>query len=182
MNEIITQTLYFIGSYIGLVVVLLWGLNWLSKGWLLTFIKVKSSKGKLILTIVHSVTDIYFKFGSFDGAAFKFKDREGKERIIADVANNDNVVFQTMGVYALNYDIVKDKLLTKTLQSQNEIDSSVTDALINRAIQAPQITDKKELIIILLTAMCLVGIVVACFLIADAKTAVTALGKISGVI
>ena len=53
--------LWTVGGYLIVMVIMYLGLNFLTKGFLNQYIKVKLSRGKLILVKCHDVTDSYYK-------------------------------------------------------------------------------------------------------------------------
>ena len=157
MNDVIQQTIYFIISYIGIVGVLYFALHWLSGGWITAWLKVKASRGKKVLVIAHGITDTYFRIGQFEGQAFKFKDRDGKGKILTNVASSDIIHFT--GVSALTLDPISGTIINKGDNKPGNIPEEV-DGFYNRIIQAPTLDDKFRKIVIGLLAAILIAAII----------------------
>jgi len=164
MVNVISETLYFIASYIGLIIAFFIFVNWLSKGWLKTFIRVKASKGKKSMTICHGLADTYYRVGHFEGSAYRMKDRDGKGLTFTNVDRND--IIHTMGLTGVEIDIPSGNIIKRGVTKPgSEVEQ--TDNIINRVIMAPNIDDNwKKYVIITLVVNTILLIVITGLIIA----------------
>lgn len=163
MSEIITEMLYYMGSYIGLVGILIFVLNFLTKGLIVKFLRVKGSRGKKQLVKIRSATDTYFSMGEIKKGAFHFKTRSNDARLIT---NYEGKFYPFMSVFCIDttedgnvIEFVQDT----AIQTKNSIDSAMADNMLNTAINAPQIADNLEKLKIGLLVVILVGVVILGF-------------------
>jgi hypothetical protein len=161
MDEFMKQLLYFVASYGGLIVVLFFSLNWVSKGWLTTFLKVKSSRGKKILVIVDGVADTYFRVGTFeDHNRFRFKDRNGQYFSLTDVRSED--IKHIMGVSTIQFDMVSHNIVRKG-ECKPSASPEAVDDLVTMILQAPQVSGNNFQLFVLIMlglSLLLVGVAV----------------------
>jgi len=157
MNEVILQTIYFIMSYLGIIFFFFFSINWLSKGWLMTFIKAKASKGKKLIVICHGITGTYYQIGTIDKGALKFKDSDKQGQTFTSVKRED--IIQTMGVQGIEIDITNKNIIQRG-QARAGCDPIDTDNFINRIIMAPSVNDNfKQYILIAIIIIILLLIV-----------------------
>lgn len=136
MDEFIKELLFFVASYGGLLIVIFFGLNWISKGWLVTYLKVKASRGRKTLIMCHGVADTYFRAGLFkENSRFWFKDRNKKGVTLTQVKSED--IRHIMGVSMLEYDVSTGNIVSKGDFKAGANPESADD-LITRIIQAPK--------------------------------------------
>ena len=65
MNEILVSMLQYMVSYVGIIAILFFGLNFFTKGFILKYLKVRMSQGRLTLSRIHAVTDTYYVTGKW---------------------------------------------------------------------------------------------------------------------
>lgn len=178
---VIQQTLYFMASYIGIIVLLFLGLQFLTKGWLGKYLKVKASRGKKILVNIISPTDTYYSIGQFKEKGFKYKLRDGTKQINTEVKRTD--IYTQLGIFNISLDEETGSIYSYPGGSVAPgITPEGADDLITRALQAPTHNDKFKIIMIALIVVAIITGAVAIFMIADVKTALLEIGQISGVI
>jgi hypothetical protein len=159
MNEVLQQMIYYIASYLAVILIGFFLINFMSNGFFTKFFIVKGSRGKKVLLKIHSVTDVYFVPGRFEESMLLFKDRAGnKKRISA----KRNCVYRAMGVNCVEIDESTNAIITKNFEAIEGHDAAKTDNLIVRAIELPAQEDKREKIMMLL----IVGIAILCLAIA----------------
>jgi len=146
MNEIIQQTLMFMASYIGLILAFYLSLNWMTKGFLSAYLKVKTSKGKKILTCVRSKTDIYYTTGRFKSDAFHYTTRDKDPKILSNV--DTNAIYSSLGAFVLNVDETTDNVFTFEGAARIGTSATTADHLVKRAIMSPEIDDHFKKIVI----------------------------------
>lgn len=155
MNEILVQTLQILGAYVFLVIVMFLALNWLTKGFIRAFLTVRASRGGKILTVIHSVNDVYYKPGIFSGNDYYFKNRKGEECIYAKIP--PNVIYNTMGVQALEIDEVNSCLFTRAGAIIQGNDPVHVDHLIKRALESPA----EKSLLYKIVIVCLIILIIA---------------------
>lgn len=178
MNEVITQTLYFVASYVGIIIFFFFSVNWLSNGWLSTFLRVKASRGKKSMTIVHGIADTYYRVGRFEKGGYRFKDKDGQGRTLTSVNRED--VLHITGVTGIEVDGLTGTIIKRghTKPGCSPID---TDNFLERIIKAPKHDDNIQKIILILlavTVLILIGLSLAMFNLTSLVTKLQASGVI----
>jgi len=179
LQEIINYTIVFAG----LLSILFFGLNFLTKGWLLTYLRVKASQGKKTLAIIHSVTDVYYKAGQFIEDGYKFKDRNGEEKTIPmnDVVYTD-FIKHTMGVPYVEIDEQGNKLVKKdfTIIKQVNVDPARLNSLILRIKNRPRSVSNFQKGVIIMLIFLILGVIFVGYKINLMAETLTALKSLSG--
>lgn len=133
-------------------------INFLSNGFFWTFIRVKASRGKKPLVMVHGILDKYYKIGEFEGNILKWKDKEKNKRSL-QVQKND--VYRSIGVNCVEVDDEKNAVITKDFDAVPGFDAVKFDNLLVRALYKPSIDVpqkiEKVLIIIIIGALAFVA-------------------------
>jgi len=155
MNEVIVQTLYFMASYVGLFLIIFFVLNWLTKGFILSFLKVKASQGKKILSMVHSATDVYFSVGSMDDLVYNFKRRDKKKSVVTNVKDK---FFSMCGVFVLSHSEDGKTIYTKEGKAFEGNDGRTVDNYLNRIIKSPQLEDNFRKFLLILNIILVLGV------------------------
>ena len=90
------------------------------------------------MTIIHSVTDTYFRPGMFkaDGA-YHYKTRSKTSKVLTKITREE--VFPMMGVFCLTVNESTDEVYTYKGQGKAAIDAATADNLIKRIIMAPHL-------------------------------------------
>jgi hypothetical protein len=176
--------IYIIFGYFVAMLAVIIALNVLTKGFVFTYIRVKGSKGKKVICMLHSKTDTYFKAGGYSEkeetqGAFIYKNREKVQKLLTEVQKED--LFLAMGVYWIEINDSEDTIVRKgqgvLLQATGEdgkarlywqtipgCSPEKADKFIKRAIQLPRINDGwRTLVIVLLCVAILVGGIAAYF-------------------
>lgn len=180
MNEFVVELLYFVASYLGITIAIFIGLQWLTKGYIGTYLKVKMSKGKKILGTMRSMTGVYYVTGKFEGSDFYYVGRDKKSRTVVGVSSND--VYPIMGVFGIEIDEVANKVIDRKENSASEMSYIAVDNLVREVAEAPRLDNRREkIILILLIGIAFVVLYVAYqeYLIMDS---ISSLQQISGLI
>ena len=180
MSEFLTELAYFVASYVGLAVAMFIFLNWQTKGFLGAYMRVKTSRGKKTLAILHSRTDTYYRAGFFDDKAFKYKGRDKKSRTIVDP--DSKAVYSQLGVWCFEYDEVANKTINRLKTEASEQDSVTIDNLIREASEAPRLGDKKEKIILFVLVGVVIGILVLYYQQSTIIDTLATIQQVSGLI
>jgi len=157
--SIVVETLYFIGSYTGIVLILFIAINWLSKGWLWHFLRVKSSKGKKVLCAVYSPTDVYYKAGHFQDNALTYKSRDGENKTLSRVTREHT--YNAMGVFCIDIDEVNSTIFDRNKNEIKGNDAGSVNSLLARAMYRSSAEDLKHKIIMIMLALILLVAIVA---------------------
>lgn len=150
MNPAIQNALYLALSYVLICVIFYATINFLSKGWLTTYLKVKSSRGKKVFVEVDAVADTYFRVGYFKEDVFHYKTRHKVDKILTDIKHED--ILHKLGVACVHVDEATDAVVRRNGSVKSGISAVNADQLVKRVILAAQI--KKNIIMIILVLIC----------------------------
>jgi len=161
MDAALINGLQIVASFAGMMVALIIALNWLMRGMIFAFIKVRASRGKKTMVDIHGVNEVYYKVGQFDGSAFAFKNRAGKECLIAQIPAD--CVHNTMGIQKIEYDEVNKCIWTRAGAIIQGNDPVAVDGMIKRALESPEAKDKmmKVVLVLLILTFIMCGISLA---------------------
>lgn len=153
MNEVLQLMLIWGGLILGGAFVtnaLAFGIPW-------KVLSVRASMGKKIIVHVRTMTGYYYRTGVIDGDFLIYRARNDKrsERRRIDLANaekllNTPVLFRAWGVVNVAVDEASNAVIAVDMKAIQPHDAIKVDHLIKRALLAPKIADKKEVIIIVL--------------------------------
>ena len=149
MNEIYC----FIISYVLVIGIAFFLINFLSNGFLTIFIKVKASRGKKILINVKSKIQHYFISGEIQGEMLVYHDRESKANKQKTpkmlCINNNEVFYRAFGVNCVNIDEATNNFIKPSGENSAGFDAVTYSNLYIRALTKPT-EDKNDIIIKLL--------------------------------
>lgn len=182
MNEVMVALIQYIVAYVGVSGLIFFLLNFLTKGFLFTYLKVKSSQGKKILVEVSSATDDYHRAGRWEDGFFKFKNRGKEEKAIPiDEPVFKRLITHSMGVGKVFVDEVGNTFLTKDFEAVKfTVDSGRLNTTLIRIKNRPVPKSKQENIIIILLVITLLVAVFLFFRVMLVQEAVEALGSLTG--
>jgi hypothetical protein len=158
MNEQLYQTLQILFSFLILIGSLIFSLNWLQRGFLFTFIKVRGARGKKLLTEVHGANDVYYRVGQFIGTDYYYKNREGKQCLYANI--DPSCVIQTMGVQKIEIDEINKSIWNREGTIFQGNDPVHVDQIVKRAMEGAGSENKVLKILIILFIIMLIVILV----------------------
>lgn len=147
-----------IAAYLAVMLFVVLVLNFLSQGFLTTWFRVKSSRGKLMLLKIRTIKQDYFASGKLDGGFLKWK-RNGEEKRIALKDNGNFTIYRSMGVDVIDIDDEKNAIMLHDWSKVEGFDAEAFESLYKRALYKPQILDKN-------TQMILIGVVIVGLLVA----------------
>ena len=154
MNEVFIQFIQYMVAYIGVIVLLMFALNFLTKKWLFIYLKVKMSQGRLTMTRVNSVADTYYKAGQWSEGFYTFKLRSKEEKRIPISEKKYNEYFnREWGVNVIDINEEGNSIysrLDKNTHIYQNFDSGGISTLFLRFKNRPVLEDKKIIIIIIL--------------------------------
>lgn len=161
----ITTSLWLVGSYI-VVIGLGYALfNFVTKGFLTQYLKVKVSRGKKILVKCFDVTDTFYRAGVIDTKKrLKVKDRQKEVHTLANV--DSSYVGRELGTNYIEVDITKDILIKKDFSGLMGYDSTIYDDMLNRSLMLPyhNLSDPKEIIKLIGIIISAIGVILILYL------------------
>ena len=161
MNEVLTTMIQYIFSYLLVLGIGFFMINFLSNGFVGTFIKVKASRGKFCLVRINGITGEYYRTGTLDGEKLRYKNRDKKFRtIVVGVEDAKRII----GVNGFEVDDVKGALVKKDFSVVEGNDPEKVDNLIVRALTKPTLISMNEKIILLLLIIIIVGVLGSIYL------------------
>jgi hypothetical protein len=145
------DALYFAGSYLFILIGGYALLNWLSAGVLSKFIRVKASRGRFILCIIHTKLRSYVTKGWLEGEDLVFYDNESKankQKTPKRVNADRSCFYRFMGVWACNVDEAKNNLIKPDGSVKPGFDAIRWNNLFLRALMKPSAEEKNNLLMI----------------------------------
>lgn len=153
MASALLNGLEIVLSFALMMIALLFALNWLMRGMLFSFMKVRASRGKKTMVDVHGVNEVYYRVGEFNGTRFEYKNRKGE---LCTYANIPAVaVHNTMGIQKVEIDEVNSCLWTREGAIIQGNDPVAVDNLIKRAIESPEVRSTIYKVLIALVVLLL---------------------------
>lgn len=144
--DVLTMMLIYCVIFIATIIFM----NFLSKGYLATFLRVKASRGKWLLVRAFSLTGKYYAIGKFKEDNIIYTARD-KKVCTYDVKKGD--VFREMGVDTIEIDEVNGAVLSPDYSEAGGYDPKKFDNILTRALQRPELRDNQEKIILMLQVL-----------------------------
>ena len=184
MSSALTEIMNWGIAFGGLIVMLFVALNIMTKGFLLQYLKVKGSQGKLLLARIHSVTDTYYRSVKVVEGAFECKTRskEVKRLPMAD-SEYSSYITRELGVSVLDSNEDFSKLYNydfKGVAFFDNYDAGRNQSLFLRIKNRPQPLNKKEGLILGVIVITLLVVAFVAFKTMKLEEAILALGQLSG--
>lgn len=139
------------------------GLNFLTGGFILTYIRVKASRGRYVLVKLNTRTDTYFKIGEVEKENLIIQRRKSKfwlkkkDVLTFTIPENIEPFWRALGVTWVEVEESKGTLVHRG-QHIGCYDVTTTDEYIDRALKKPSLEDKQKLLLIILV---IVGLLAA---------------------
>jgi hypothetical protein len=163
-----TDMFYFAGSYLAVLLGGFFLLNWLSAGVLRYFLRVKSSRGRLLLVIVHTKLRTYTTTGGLEGQDLVYFDKESKankQKTPKRINNADRSCFyRFMGLWACNVDEGTNNLIKPDGSIEKGFDPIRWNNLYLRALMKPTPEDKDKIFLIIIAVVVIIVLFVTIFL------------------
>jgi len=141
-------------------------LNFFFRGFFWSFIKVKTSLGRLVLVRINTRTRRYFKTGRIEGSDLIYKPKKDEKKRM-NVPDDKEVFYRCLGVWWVDVDENKNAFCSVDYSPVAGFDAVKEDNLLERALFRPQIIDMNQFF--KLTAIgigvCLIGLVVLAILV-----------------
>jgi hypothetical protein len=169
----LTSALWITGSYLiaGTLFYLL--INFLTKGFLTEYLKVKMSRGRLILVKCHDVTDSYYKAGKINTKRnLVVKDRSKAIHTFSKIESN--FIARELGMNCIEVNLIKGLVINKDFTGTSGYDLTMLDEIVNRALMLPtikkeEVWEKAKNLLIIVTA---IGVGVCIYLLLNQPEAI----------
>jgi hypothetical protein len=168
--------LKWVGIYTAIILGIIILINWYSQGFLMKYAKVKGSRGKKIMMRVDTVTDTYLNVGKSVENFLIFKARGSKE--VSRLEIPKDCTYRHLGINWIDYDEKTNKFVKIDHTTVIVQDGERTQNLYVRALYKPTILNKKDMLILILLVVALLGIIVLIFMVQKVGKNVLALGHI----
>jgi hypothetical protein len=161
----LNDVLWIVGSYIVIIILMYATLNFLTKGFIYNYLRVKMSRGKYTLIRCNDVTDVYYKAGKIDSKRnLILKDRFKKIHTFSGIEKIH--LNRELGVNLIEVDLVKGLLIHRDYSGASAFDLTMFDEFVNRALMLPQLKkDNWELVQRFLLIAIFIGVVVCVYLL-----------------
>jgi hypothetical protein len=151
------------GGYIVVIIIAFGLMNFLTKGFIWEYLKVKLSRGKKILVKAHDVTDSYYIASKIDAKKnLLVKDRAKNIFTFSDI--NISYIRRELGLNIIEVDLTNQTLIKRDFSESTGFDLTATDNMINRAVMLPKLGEEKlskEMIIAIITLIAVIGVIIA---------------------
>jgi len=184
MAGALTEVFQWGMAFGGLILMLFVSLNIMTKGFLLQYLKVKGSQGRLILARIHSVTDTYYRSCKIVEGAFEATTRS-KEKKRLPIADSEYSCYinRELGISVIDTDEDFKKLYNydfKGVAFFDKYDAGRNQSLFLRIKNRPQAVNKKEAIILAVVVISLLVVGFVAFQQMKLEEAILALAKLCG--
>lgn len=162
--------------------------NWLSNGYLIKLISVKSSRGKKILIHIKSKLQYYIVIGKLEGDFIVYIDREAranKQKTPKRVVIDSQGFYRDLGVWNVNIDEASNNIFKPTGETIPGFDAIKYANLYERALlkPTPEMKDKIFIIIILIIVIISLFLCIALFVkVQQLDIAIKGLSQVSKVV
>lgn len=158
----ISEMIGIMVSYLMVIILAFFMIGFWFRGLFISFLKVKLSVGKLILVVVKSYTNNYYKAGQITDSLLRFKGRD-KKKVSIQMPEQD-CTYRLGTVNAINYDENTGLIMKPDLTGLETYDPHKMDSLYTRCLYQPTIFDSKEKIIVIMLALILIGMIILGYL------------------
>lgn len=169
MDVVLKDMLLYVLSYALVIGIAFFLLQWLSNGFFLKFLRVKASRGQLVMVNVRSKLQHYFVHGKIEGDFLVFHDRESKankqkEPKRARIPDNRTVFYRAFGVNVINVDEATNNVIAPDMGVVPGFDAIKYSSLYTRALYKPSLAEDdvtKKLVIgvLIVTILLVLGLI-----------------------
>lgn len=184
MNEVMQALINYMLAFGGVIALMFFFLNFMTKGFLFQYLRVKASQGRFILSRIHSATDTYYKVCKFDDGFLKVKVRS-KEKLSIPVAEAEMASYfnKELGITVVELDEVGKKLLNfdfKGVSQFDNYDAGRVESLLLKIKNRPVLNSKREQIILIAVILIAIVLFFVAFRVIKIEESIQALGLLSG--
>jgi len=133
--------------------------DFLLSGFLRTFLRVKASRGRLVMIQVRSTTRDYFNAGKIEEGFLVYTIGGWRDKTTKRLSVSPNNVFRALGVNWVQVDEEKNAVVNIDFSTIRGFDAAKWDNLLKRALYRPSILDQREKIIMILIIAVVFGII-----------------------
>lgn len=188
--SVINEMLLYALSYSLVIGIAFFLLQFLSNGFFLKFLKVKISRGRLVMVNVRSKLQHYFIHGNIEGDFLVYNDRESqankqKEPKRLAIPKDKTVFYRAFGVNVINVDEALNCIIAPDMKGVTGYDAIKFSSLYTRALFKPSLAEdvatKKIIIgVLILCLLLLIGIVLLYVKIGSINDAILSLRSVTG--
>lgn len=151
------ELLYIIGSYLVVFIIPFFLVALYQGGFFGPYVRVKGSRGKLVLVKVRTMVSHYYRVGRIVEGALKYRDRNKNDHHITLI---EGCVYRMLGVSCIDVDEEKSTVYNHALAREVPGHDTVkVDQHIKRALQKPSMTNQNWTIILLIVILvALIGV------------------------
>lgn len=139
---------------------------WFFRGFLFPYMRVRSSRGGKVLIKVRNPLVDYYAVGRPEGKVIKTKLRN-KVEVVLSVPSN--AFYRTLGVVCVDIDEESGAVVTRDYNIVSSLDPVIFNNLLMREKTAPHLSSKKDLIVIILLCVIILGVIITIFLLTGIK-------------
>lgn len=158
VHSFLVEVLMTVASYVGVFVLTIIAINWLLGGLFKPYIRVRGSRGKLVLVKVKNIVSDYFVVGSINEKILNFVDRKKQNREIS--ITGKEAIYRSMAVSCIDIDDEKNAVIMYNSQYVTGFDAVKFSDLHERALMKPSLIDNKQIIMIILLVVVLLGVII----------------------
>ena len=177
MNDIVM----FMVSYVVVIFISFFIINWLQRGLLINFLKVKSGRGKRVLCKVRGKVEDYYRpaITKDDGLILKFSnDKEPSTLVSVD----SSCFYRSAGVTMIDIDEVSKMAISKSWKAIPTHDPVIMTNLIKRAQMSAGIDDKILMAVLVIVLINVLAVIVVGIMVNDVKTIVSGVKAMGNVV
>jgi len=171
-------------SYAVIVFGSLFFYNFLSKGYLLKLIRIKSMRGKGILIHVLSALEYYYVVGKLEGDFLVYNDRESKankQKTPKRVSIKKGAFYRSLGVWNVNIDEATNSIIMPPGDVVSGFDAIKYNNLYERALFKPSPEAKDKILIIIILIVVIITLLVCAAVLVQTGKVQTALSVVNSV-
>lgn len=148
--------IYVVVSYMLVIFIGFFVMNFLTNGYVLTYILIKLSRGKKILCIVKGLVKTYYKIGYVQEEFLRFKDN-AKQMRRYNIKEGD--AYRLMGIDAIEINEKTNEIIRKDSKLSSGFDPIKMDGFVERALVLPRLNSKtQEKLMLILIILLLLGV------------------------
>lgn len=155
----LTSVLIFTASYAAVLIAALFLMNWLTKGFMWTYIRARARPMNKMIVEVRSQLGKYYALGRPVGdKSFTYKAKSGEDKTINYPKNS---IYTLMGVNSIEVEDETNSVVNRDMKGVEGFDAIETDALVKRAYLLGGLSDRKLIMICLFGfAIIIIGLLI----------------------
>lgn len=173
--------IYTVASYLAIFIILVIVAEVYTKGFILKYIRVKSSRGKKVLVrVLGEVTD-YLEVGVIAEGTVTYRDRTVKTKKAQKIVTlPKNAITRLLGVNWVAIDETLNAVLTADFKGVSGYDAERINNLLLRALYRPPLTDPKQQLILIGIILIIVGLFVIYIKLNNLAELINSLNTVAG--